>query len=86
MKALTALTIFLLGVIAGASLDRGLAQAGEPRGSAAVSSLPREDFAATGEDVQVERIRIEGHDVWLARGYQKLGLSHHPDCAACAEE
>jgi len=86
MRVLAGLALFAGGVIVGVVLDRDVAEAADPAPDEAevVAVIADADFLTEGrDDVDVTRRTIEGHDVWIATGYHKLGIAHHPDCAAC---
>jgi hypothetical protein len=76
------------GLLVGVAVGRGAAAPGDADLPAheVVAVLQDADFASTDSDaVQVVRTQIEGHDVWVAVGYQKIGIAHHPDCRLCAD-
>jgi len=75
------------GLLVGVAVGRGAAADGDLDLSAGevVAVLRNADFASADSDaVQIIRTQIEGHDVWVAVGYRKIGIAHHPDCGLCA--
>jgi hypothetical protein len=88
MRAVVCIALFVAGVVTGMMMERGVAAAADVPTSDAdvIAVIPAVDFAFDdGEDVRIVRTQIEGHDVWVAMGYQKFGITHDPDCRLCRE-
>ena len=87
MRALVIAGLLVAGLLVGVVLGRASAEAADSGMPAheVVAVLRDTDFASTDSDaVQIVRTQIEGHDVWVAVGYQKFGITHHPECRLCA--